>query len=76
MLVKNINNMKQKNSRKLPSLKVSLLLSLSVMLVAGVAFPGVRNAFADATCSTVSDCQQQIDNNDSAVAQLQDQATS
>lgn len=68
MLKQKIKNLNKFN-------KLAAVVAISVLLVAG-AYGGLKTVKADATCSTISDCQQQINNNNNAVAQLQNQATS
>lgn len=67
MLKQKIKNWKLSN--KLVALAVAPVLL-------GASIQGIRSVSAVASCSTIADCQQQINDNNSAVAQLQNQATS
>ena len=58
-----------------PKLRLAVLGSGSLLLVLGAAFPTLRSQFAGAaSCSSISECQQQISENDKAVDKLQDVA--
>lgn len=77
-----LNNKMTKQKSKLlaflsPKLRLVLLGTGSLLLVLGAAFPTLRGQFAGAaTCSSVSECQQQISDNDKAVDKLQSVAGS
>ena len=48
-----------------------------LIIVAGATLPDLKNALiVDATCNTITDCEQQVTNNNNAVEQLENEATS
>jgi peptidoglycan hydrolase CwlO-like protein len=57
----------------------SRILAVSVLICVTLVAQVINHGFtvkAEASCSSIADCQQQISNNNNAVAALQDQATS
>lgn len=69
LIVKRFNQI----NPRLITVAIAGCLLLVFAIRAGINSPSVK---ADATCSTIADCQQQIANNNNAVTQLQAQATS
>ena len=71
------NMQKQKLRRHvLPPVKISAMLVAGLLLAVGAALPSFRPNASAATCSSITECQQQIANDNSALANLQDEATS
>lgn len=66
---------KKSNLLAFSRLNVGIFIVSGLLLVVGTSFPSLRAVVAD-TCSSITDCQNQIAANNNAVAQLQDQATS
>lgn len=56
--------------------KAGIAIAAGLVLVIGAAFPNLRSDVSAATCSSIIDCQQQIASDNSALANLQDEATS
>lgn len=58
-------------------LRITGATVVALLVVIGATFPNLRdNLVAAATCSTINDCQNQINNDSSAVASLKNDATS
>ena len=48
-----------------------------LIIIAGATLPDLKNALkVNATCNTITDCEQQVTNNNNAVEQLENEATS
>lgn len=69
---------KQKHSSSFINKRSFASLALGLLLIAGtfVSYQPLQKALAAASCSTITECNQKIAENNNAVAQLQAQATS
>jgi surface antigen/peptidoglycan hydrolase CwlO-like protein len=78
LLVKNKNTMKHYKIKLRLFSRLGFLAFIScLIIVAGATLPDLKNALiVDATCNTITDCEQQVTNNNNAVEQLENEATS
>lgn len=73
--INNKNTMQKKVSKPRLLIRTSAALGLGLLLIA-TAYPGDKTVQAEASCSSISDCTNQINANRAAVTDLKNQAVS
>jgi surface antigen/peptidoglycan hydrolase CwlO-like protein len=78
LLVKNKNTMSQKKVKFRIFSRIGIIgLLSSLIIVAGAILPNLKNSIKiSATCNSITDCEQQVTNENNAIEQLKSEATS